>query len=291
MTKKQNIFSKPFTDKINLRNVVLVVPGIIDIKKNQNMIIKTSKLFGYPFWPKNSIESYPRDIDGNPMLMLAQVNIKDLPYLDHRLPADGMIQFYLSVSENEHNSTGTNLDTDNKTNRYFNKVVYFNQDKLESNYEDLTSIKNELSLKFKTSGYNFPVQNEILNKNFLEDSEFNLNQKKESNIMNFKSNIQPMSFSTSKFKTEYPDISKNEAVEEQYFNLYKQFITTKLFGYPDFIQSDPFMNTDSLILLMQFNSYEFNMLWGDGGIASFFIHPDDLENLNFEKVLFTWDSY
>jgi uncharacterized protein YwqG len=45
---------------------------------------------------------------------------------------------------------------------------------------------------------------------------------------------------------------------------------------------------DSL-LLVQFQNYE-NLSWGDVGSAQFFIRKEDLENLNFQNLLFHWDS-
>jgi uncharacterized protein YwqG len=45
---------------------------------------------------------------------------------------------------------------------------------------------------------------------------------------------------------------------------------------------------DSL-LLVQFQDYE-RLVWGDGGSAQFFIKRKDLEELNFQDLLFHWDS-
>jgi uncharacterized protein YwqG len=45
---------------------------------------------------------------------------------------------------------------------------------------------------------------------------------------------------------------------------------------------------DSL-LLVQFQNYE-SLSWGDVGSAQFFIRKEDLENLNFQNLLFHWDS-
>lgn len=32
-----------------------------------------------------------------------------------------------------------------------------------------------------------------------------------------------------------------------------------------------------------------DIMWGDCGVANFFIHPDDLKNKDFSKVLYNWD--
>ena len=31
------------------------------------------------------------------------------------------------------------------------------------------------------------------------------------------------------------------------------------------------------------------IMWGDYGVANFFIHPDDLAKKDFPKVLYNWD--
>jgi uncharacterized protein YwqG len=42
-------------------------------------------------------------------------------------------------------------------------------------------------------------------------------------------------------------------------------------------------------LLLQIDSDHKDILWGDEGIANFFIHPEDLEDLEFSEVLYNWD--
>jgi len=46
---------------------------------------------------------------------------------------------------------------------------------------------------------------------------------------------------------------------------------------------------DSL-LLVQFQADDERLIWGDGGSAQFFIKRKDLEDLNFQDLLFHWDS-
>ncbi|WP_081195981.1 DUF1963 domain-containing protein [Niastella koreensis] len=44
-----------------------------------------------------------------------------------------------------------------------------------------------------------------------------------------------------------------------------------------------------LCTLVQFQNYA-HLSWGDGGSAQFFIKRKGLEELNFEDLLFHWDS-
>ena len=65
----------------------------------------------------------------------------------------------------------------------------------------------------------------------------------------------------------------------------------KIGGYAYFTQSDPRDNTNAFkdyILLFQLDSDD-DIMWGDVGVANFFIHPDDLAKKNFSRVLYNWD--
>ncbi|MDO5678554.1 MAG: DUF1963 domain-containing protein, partial [Propionibacteriaceae bacterium] len=64
----------------------------------------------------------------------------------------------------------------------------------------------------------------------------------------------------------------------------------KLGGYPFFTQEDPRESGDERILLAQIDTGE-GLMWGDSGVANWFIHPDDLAQRDFSKVQFNWDCY
>lgn len=70
-------------------------------------------------------------------------------------------------------------------------------------------------------------------------------------------------------------------------------------GYPKFSQEDPRKHIDSIKdyeLLFQLDSEvseqkKVSIMWGDFGVGSFFIHPDDLKKRDFTNVFFSYDSY
>jgi uncharacterized protein YwqG len=64
----------------------------------------------------------------------------------------------------------------------------------------------------------------------------------------------------------------------------------KLGGYPEFTQQDPRKPQDRQVLLLQLDSDD-AMMWGDSGIANFFIDPADLQRGDFSRVAYTWDCY
>lgn len=61
-------------------------------------------------------------------------------------------------------------------------------------------------------------------------------------------------------------------------------------GYPCFTQYDPreYDYQDYDVLLFQLNTVK-DIMWGDSGVANFFIRKEDLENENFSSVLYNWD--
>jgi uncharacterized protein YwqG len=66
----------------------------------------------------------------------------------------------------------------------------------------------------------------------------------------------------------------------------------KLGGYAQFTQEDPRSADSQMELLLQVGSdHAIESLWGDMGIANFFICPVDLERRDFSRVMYHWDCY
>ena len=70
---------------------------------------------------------------------------------------------------------------------------------------------------------------------------------------------------------------------------------SKLGGYPFFTQEDPrtygdYPTFDTLLLQIDTDD-ELDIMWGDSGVANFFIALEDLKKRNFSKVLYNWDCY
>jgi uncharacterized protein YwqG len=65
----------------------------------------------------------------------------------------------------------------------------------------------------------------------------------------------------------------------------------KIGGYAFFTQCDPRdynKNKKNDILLFQIDT-DAEIMFGDSGVANFFINEDDLINKRFEKAYFNWD--
>ena len=65
---------------------------------------------------------------------------------------------------------------------------------------------------------------------------------------------------------------------------------SRIGGYPYFTQSDPRPGTYEAytVLLLQIDS-EADIMWGDVGVAGWFITPDALARRDFSTVLYNWD--
>lgn len=64
----------------------------------------------------------------------------------------------------------------------------------------------------------------------------------------------------------------------------------KLLGYPTFTQFDPREEGSPYdTLLFQLDTVDDIMMWGDCGVANFFINSKNLKKLDFSDVLYNWD--
>ena len=50
------------------------------------------------------------------------------------------------------------------------------------------------------------------------------------------------------------------------------------------------LSDDGEILLFQLNSVK-DIMWGDAGVANFFIDREALKNRDFSHVMYNWDCY
>jgi len=84
------------------------------------------------------------------------------------------------------------------------------------------------------------------------------------------------------------DLSKGEWLEERYDEA--TLFGHQVGGHPTFTQEDPRLPDDPRVLLFQLDSdWQRGVMWGDSGIANFFIHPDDLARRDFSHVAYNWD--
>ena len=251
----------------------------IVLEENNNLSVIDSKFGGVPYISADS--DIPKDSNGAQLALLAQINCGDLPEND-LYPKDGLLQFWISRNDN----FGLNNKEDYRV-KYIKDID--------------TNITNEDVL----GKYN------LLNEdNSSEHSPFN--KKNTSFALKFEKGISSITSNDFRFEElalqTVQELFPAEDVKDLYDDLEREVFDTlfKAFdgvnhaigAYPTFTQWDP-RNPDEPnaydVTLLQVESQWNNdsndaeIMWGDSGVANFFINKEKLENLDFEDVLFNWD--
>ena len=253
----------------------------IIIEENDSLNLTDSKFGGLPYIPLDS--DIPIDSNGNQLALLAQINCTDLPE-NTLYPKEGLLQFW--ISRNNDFGLGNKKD-------YCVKYI--------------ENIENNITIENILNKYN------LLNEeNSEEYSPFN--KKNTSFALKFEkgiSTITPNDFQFEELALQtvqelFPDERVadlyNDLERDVFDTLFKAFkgVNHAIGAYPTFTQWDP-RNLDEAdaygVTLLQVES-EWNndsndaeIMWGDSGVANFFINKEKLENLDFDDVLFNWDCF
>lgn len=237
----------------------------IDYEEITDGDIFMSKFGGLGYWD-TSME-YPKDDNGNQLILLAQINFEQEKFDDSNLPISGLLQFYILPDEVYGMARNDTF-----------RVVYHEKVNYDIKKEDLSNIKTNLMLNCD----NFPVNGEC--KITFTETEDYIN----SSNWNFREIVNDIV--KEEFNIDVSKVSLYKVFGEgimEYID--EKFLTSgsKLLGYPYFTQTDPREGKkfrDYNILLFQMDS-EGPIMWGDLGVANFFIK----DNNNFSEVFYTWD--
>ncbi len=239
----------------------------IRAKTENNLRLWQSKFGGFPYFPKEL--QYPTDSIGQAMFLLAQLNFGETPKLDP-FPERGILQFYISGG---HDLFGASFESPARQDDF--RVLYF-----PDITEDESQLVKDFSFLSKPDSLPLYEQSSLTFSAKwapLPESDYQFEQ----SILN----LNP----TSKYDL-YKDYQK---VYQEYAKLFHS-AGHKIGGYPNFTQSDPRVlepyKGEKYILLFQMDSDdEAGIMWGDVGVANFFISEKDLEDRNFSRVLYNWD--
>ncbi len=230
--------------------------------------ITDSKFGGIPYLPKN--QNVPTNDEGEQYRLLAQIRMDDLPTNHIGLPREGMLQFWA-------------LDNDIVGLPDDYEVLYYSCIDETIRSED---VLQKYQITTNEDIY-FPIQDEFgldfeLTKQALSPSDFQFDK-----------------VFTKLWNECYPDdlIETFQDLEDKDIDIiYDQLNNSghRIGGYPFFTQFDPREGEmeDYQILLLQIDSDDIGekeIMWGDCGIGNFFITQDDLEKLDFSRVLYNWD--
>jgi uncharacterized protein YwqG len=237
-----------------------------------------SKIGGVPYLPKGA--SLPKDVSGSAMYLLAQVNFDEVPHLTD-YPQTGMLQFFIAADDfYGANFSGDSSEAALMEQRNFRVVFYPTVLKDPASLEVPKLVESD-ELPFNPAVpllMSFTKETETIN---ADDIGFEA--------------VFGMSF--------YPfaeQLAKKHGVDENALvdalsdYLGPNDFHHKIGGYPSFTQEDPRDPRSKLRLLFQVSSddaHKHQIMWGDSGIAGFFIDPADLKRADFRKVMYSWDCY
>lgn len=253
-----------------------------------------SKLGGTPYFPKNM--EYPTVREGNlagrPLRLLAQLNFGTLPHIDG-FPEKGILQFFAGCDDDD----VVGIDFDNYLNQNGFRVIYH-----EQVLDDISLLIPEEDMpQFDPDDYDFPFKGEFL----LKPSAPEMN---DAGISDFMFINAVVSAYNSLYGTSAVGLFNGRdsvglfEVDEKFCQALCELCSvngTRIGGYPYFTQEDPrgynedYAKCDTLLFQLDSDydadSPEDEIMWGDCGVGNFFISAEDLKNLDFSRVLYTWD--
>ena len=247
-----------------------------------------SKFGGVPYLPKD--KEVPKNKENEQLTLLAQINIDELPENNIYPMKEGILQFWIL------NDDILGLDYDTHLGDGY-KIIYYKEiDKSVTEEEILEKYK-----PYKDEDSYFPIEGEFslnfkLTDGYFSDSNDDFREIVDREMKKF----------YDENKDKYSEILKIYDKENQlnYWEIWDileedKEIGEKLFGaghkiggFPDFTQSDIREVGDYEILLLQIDSdrtEKNEIMWGDCGIANFFIREKDLKEFNFNKAIYNWD--
>lgn len=279
-------------DELNLEQTKVVVEEIkkrtampaysLVINKDKQPDIFDSKFGGLPYWDTN--KEYPKDSKGNKLMLLAQINL-DKADVEEPLPTKGMLQFFTGLDD----VFGIDFDEPDKQDTF--RVIYHESVNYNISREEIEMLCVPVCTE---------EENEEFSPVFVEAV---VDVVKETVYMG------PEVYTFDKMLTEIvkeklgEDISNASAysvLDEEAYNYIIDEISNSghwMLGYPYFTQSDPreyeeeYRKYDTLLFQMD-SDYIDNVdyvLWGDCGVANFFISRADLEKKDFSRVMYNWD--
>ncbi|MDX8366556.1 YwqG family protein [Cytobacillus sp. IB215665] len=246
------------------------VKPYVQIKAEKGVTkIYQSKFGGYPYLPKTM--EYPKGANGKPMKLLAQLNFEEIPQLE-LMPERGILQFFISAEVEVMGIEFEDL-TDPKNFRILYHQHTLNEEALITDFSILESLETDF----------FPIENELA-------LTFDIDYEPVS-LVDFRC-YELLDDSVNRFQ----QIDKDNDIE--IWDVYDSYYGEghKIGGYPYFTQTDPREHETQLqehtILLLQIDTDDdAGIMWGDSGVANFFIRKDNLERLDFSNVLYNWDCH
>ncbi|GAA5096535.1 YwqG family protein [Wohlfahrtiimonas larvae] len=247
--------------------------------------IYSSKLCGVAYFPKE--QEYPRNKDGQPLALIAQLNLDEIfadiemleacntdNFLRH-YPKTGMLSFFNDATDDlmglefkePFSKTGYKVI-------YFPEVIQNDENIALAEFNELSAIVGDDCYGALSMGQSYLITSSLkYTIPSLEISTLN-----DENLLKFHDYTE----------NQLDEESSEDVMEALYDQATEVCQGHAIGGYPMLTQFDPRGdNDDRTILLFQLDSVGDVML-GDCGSMQFFISEQDLKNRDFSNVLYDW---
>lgn len=225
----------------------------------------------------------PLDENNVPMVLLAQINLDDLPEQQELFPVkEGILQFWIS-SEDQMYGMSENL----KGNNINSRLVYIKEPITDLSLENIQAHLKSLDADNEDIPFSGAFSIEFrLSKQTITCTDY----KYDEDVLALWNKVNP-SFALKSMFGGYDELMEpvcNTFTAKEPFN--------QLGGYPYFDQIDPRTNDQELKMydrvLLQIDSTRdgnSSIIWGDLGIANILVKSTDLEAMKFDDYMYSWD--
>lgn len=253
--------------------------------------ITDSKFGGVPYWDMGM--DYPKTEDGSLLMMLAQINLDELNKKEsnpgNKLPKSGMLQFFIAMDDVFGMDFDYKADGDGRLMQNSFRVVYHkkidygvSKESVEAlGMPDSSAEDMEESPLWGEYGLTVEVKETYIG---MDDYRFEDIFRQAAKAAGWEIDEQVGYYNS--FSEEGVEYLVEELEPSGHWML----------GWPYFTQYDPREGEDEKakynVQLFQMDSdYEEDdyILWGDAGVANFFISEEDLANEDFRDILYYWD--
>lgn len=256
----------------------------IELIKDEKPTIFDSKFGGVPYW--DMTKDYPFDEKNEKMMLLAQINFTKEALESDCLPKEGMLQFFINAEDGDYLY---GLDWEEPTSQKNFRIVYHEQIDETITEEQVRALKIPIATE-GDSDYS-PLYQEVKVKCCPAIAYMGTQVGQFTKI--FRQVVKE------EFGEDISDRNEYQYLEDEDYDALYELDNAGhwLLGYPFFTQYDPRGEReneanyyDTLLFQMDSDGDEIDyVLWGDCGVANFFINKEDLKKKDFSNVWYNWD--
>lgn len=264
----------------------------IEIAPEKKPGITDSKFGGIPYWDMKM--DYPRAKDGSLLMLIAQINLDELnregKNPGDKLPKCGMLQFFIAMDDVFGMDFDNTTDSEGRLAQENFRVVYHKTIDEGASKEEIAALGMPDSASEDVD--ESPLWGEYGLTMELEETYIGMDDYRFEEY--FHKAAKTVGWEVAEGESGYNSFS-----EEGRDALFEELEPSGhwMLGYPFFTQYDPREEYDEkkkyTVQLFQMDSDygddDDYILWGDAGVANFFISEADLAKEDFRDVLYSWD--